>query len=164
MISQDFQANAGVPYVSIVGQNGPPGFLSDNQPAARFTSNLSLTWNKGGFSTTGTMRFVSSGVQGYNLCNVTCSAAQTAAGDLSISNNNVPSYQIFGLKASYKWDDVSIAKTLQVWGSVDNLFDKDPPITGGVGAFGPSNGNGGTNPVLYDTVGRYFRVGLRATF
>jgi outer membrane receptor protein involved in Fe transport len=47
---------------------------------------------------------------------------------------------------------------------VDNLFDKDPPAALGASAFGAANNNGGTNAVFYDTMGRYFRVGLRATF
>ena len=33
-----------------------------------------------------------------------------------------------------------------------------------LGAALLSNGNGGTNPVFYDTLGRMYRVGLRMTF
>ena len=46
--------------------------------------------------------------------------------------------------------------------AVDNVFDKDPPIATGTG-FGGSV-NGGTNAVFYDTMGRYFKVGVSASF
>jgi hypothetical protein len=36
------------------------------------------------------------------------------------------------------------------------------PTAAGSGFGG--NANGGTNPVFFDTLGRAFRVGLRATF
>jgi outer membrane receptor protein involved in Fe transport len=45
---------------------------------------------------------------------------------------------------------------LQFWGSVNNLFDKDPPLVGG--------SVGGTQPLFFDTLGRTYRVGLRMSF
>jgi len=55
-------------------------------------------------------------------------------------------------------------ENLQLFGVVDNLFNKQPPFASGASAFGLSNGNGGTNPVFYDTLGRMYRVGVRMTF
>jgi outer membrane receptor protein involved in Fe transport len=58
------------------------------------------------------------------------------------------------LSGSY---DFAIGETnLNVFGTVNNLFDKDPPLSG--------VGVGGTSSVFYDTLGRSYRVGLRATF
>ena len=51
---------------------------------------------------------------------------------------------------------------MQLWGSINNLTDKDPPVTGGGVGFSP--GIGGTNPIFYDTAGRFLRVGLRMNF
>jgi outer membrane receptor protein involved in Fe transport len=43
----------------------------------------------------------------------------------------------------------------EVYGSINNLFDKDPPI---------APGNTGTNPAYFDTIGRYFQVGVRVRY
>jgi len=56
---QVFQSYAGGPTISILGQTGAANnFLNDNNPAARWTGNMSITWTKGGFSLTPNMRFV----------------------------------------------------------------------------------------------------------
>ena len=72
----------------------------------------------------------------------------------SITSNQSPSYMVWALNGSYNLD-VGGAN-LQVFGSVQNLFDREPPLLG--------TGIGGTNPVFYDTVGRNFRLGLRMSF
>ncbi len=47
-----------------------------------------------------------------------------------------------------------LSKKLQVFGSVNNLFDKDPPVAPG--------GNGyPTNPVYFDTYGMTWKLGVR---
>jgi iron complex outermembrane receptor protein len=46
--------------------------------------------------------------------------------------------------------------TMQLFGTVNNVFDKDPPFAQG--------GTGGTNPVFFDTIGRAYRAGLRVSF
>jgi outer membrane receptor protein involved in Fe transport len=155
--------------VDVLGQTGTSNnFLSDNQPSAKWIGNLSATWLKGGFSATAQMRYVSSGVADYR---------GSAPGDafygqllpgstteryVQLSTNSVPSYSVFALNASYTFTDLGVAKSLQLWGGIDNLFDKDPPIGTGDGFGGAVNG--GTNPVFFDTMGRYFKVGLRTTF
>jgi outer membrane receptor protein involved in Fe transport len=60
------------------------------------------------------------------------------------------------LNASY---DIAMggASKVQLFGVVNNLLDKDPPNDL------PSS-YGVTNPVLYDVVGRSFKVGVRVTF
>ena len=45
---------------------------------------------------------------------------------------------------------------------VDNVFDKDPPLTGTNCTAGVCNGN--TYPQVYDQEGRYVFVGLTADF
>ncbi|WP_404710028.1 TonB-dependent receptor domain-containing protein [Sphingomonas sp. MMS24-J13] len=44
---------------------------------------------------------------------------------------------------------------VEFYGAINNLFDRDPP---------PSPGNTGTNPTLFDTIGRSFQVGIRARY
>jgi outer membrane receptor protein involved in Fe transport len=80
-----------------------------------------------------------------------------------LSTNSVPSYSAFALNASYTFTDVGIAKSLQVWGGVDNLFDKDPPIVSSAIA-GPAFGNGNTYPQVYDALGRKYFISLQYRF
>jgi iron complex outermembrane recepter protein len=162
MLEQSFQPVPGQPFVDIIGQTGTSNaFLSDNQPSAKWLANLSATWLAGGFALTGQMRYIGSGIHNY---------FGATPGDANYNNplytrvdtNSVPSYEVFGLNASYTFQEVGIAQSLRLWASVDNVFDKDPPVATGTG-FGGSV-NGGTNPVFFDTIGRYFKVGLSATF
>ena len=162
MLEQSFQPTPGQPFVDIVGQTGTANaFLSDNQPSAEWLANLSATWVKGNLAVTGQMRYVSSGVQNY-LGATPGSPNYNNPTFTRVDNNSVPSYEVFGLNASYTFQDVGVAKTLRTWVSIDNLFDKDPPVATGTGFGGAANG--GTNPVFFDTIGRYFRLGVSATF
>ena len=53
------------------------------------------------------------------------------------------------LSASYK-----ILEGIELFGSINNVLDKDPPVAPG--------GNGyPTNPVYFDTYGRVWRAGVR---
>jgi len=70
----------------------------------------------------------------------------------SVTDNTVPSYMNFALNASYdfKWFGL---ERMQVFGSVNNLFDKVPPFAAG--------GVGGTNATFFDALGRSYRMGVR---
>jgi outer membrane receptor protein involved in Fe transport len=72
----------------------------------------------------------------------------------SIDGNRMPSHVVWGLSGSYALG--VRAMQVELFGAVENLLDEDPPLSG--------LGVGGTNPVLFDTVGRNFRVGVRASF
>jgi len=154
MMSQVFQNNPRTAPVNIVGQTGTANtFLSDNQPQPKWTGSLTSTYAQGPFSVTGQMRFVAHGIMDYN-----------DPSGLNYSESKVPGYQIFTLSGTYNLKNISTVENLQLFGVVDNLFNKQPPFASGASAFGLSNGNGGTNPVFYDTLGRMYRVGLRMTF
>jgi outer membrane receptor protein involved in Fe transport len=69
----------------------------------------------------------------------------------SVNNNRIPGRAYFDLAASQK---VRMSGTeFELFGAINNLFDRDPPPM-------PS-GNLGTNQVLFDAVGRAFRLGVR---
>jgi outer membrane receptor protein involved in Fe transport len=70
----------------------------------------------------------------------------------SISSNSVNDAIYVNLSASY-----DITKQIQLFGSLNNAFDKNPPIAPGGNGFP-------TNPVYFDTFGRTFRVGARVNF
>ncbi|MEP7245079.1 MAG: TonB-dependent receptor [Gammaproteobacteria bacterium] len=165
MIDQKFQTLAILPVYNVVGQTGTSNnFLTDNTPAPKWLGNLSATWNHGPISLTGQGRYVSSGK--INSRGFTQNADGTfptpIVGGVTISDNHVPSYAIFGLSGSYQFDNVGPTKDVQIFAVVDNLFDRDPPIAPGSGQGG--NVNGGTNAIYFDTLGRVYRLGFRTNF
>ena len=73
----------------------------------------------------------------------TCAAAQvqfqTAPIDMAIVDYHLPD-----------------GNALQLWGTINNLTDEDPPLFGGA--------TGGTNAIFYSTAGREYRMGVRVNF
>jgi iron complex outermembrane receptor protein len=162
MLQQEFQPTPGQPFVDIVGQTGTSNsFLSDNQPTADWLSTLWTTYNRGPINVTGQVRYVSSGIMNYYGITPEDPGYETAAPPLvTMSTNSVPSYTLFTLSGSYTFE--TRGPDLQLYASIYNLFDKDPPVAAGSGFGG--NANGGTNAVFFDTLGRAYRVGLRLSF
>jgi outer membrane receptor protein involved in Fe transport len=165
MIEQNYQPVPGQPFVNIVGQVGTAnGFLSDNQPSSKWLANLSATFNHGPVTATAQMRYVGSGVMNYNGEVPGDPGYPTPAPTTKVKmdTNSVSSYEVFALSGSYTFENLGFVKSLQLWGTIDNLFDKDPPIATGTGFGGAVNG--GTNAVFYDTIGRAYKIGIRTTF
>lgn len=71
---------------------------------------------------------------------------------------SIPRYDYFDLSLRQ-----SVGEHLDLALTVDNLFDKQPPLVGsGVGGTAFNNGN--TFPTVYDPIGRAFTVGARLKF
>jgi outer membrane receptor protein involved in Fe transport len=87
-----------------------------------------------------------------------------ARGNPVLARSEVPSYQVFTLSGQYSFENVCVLYGLQVFGVVDNVFNKQPPFAAGITQFGLANANGGTNATFFDTLGRMYRVGVRMTF
>jgi outer membrane receptor protein involved in Fe transport len=74
-----------------------------------------------------------------------------------VTNNHVPSVTYFDMRLTY---DITIgSSTLQLYGVVNNLTDKAPPIAPSYVALSSSPIQ--TNPSLYDVLGRRFTFGLK---
>lgn len=69
----------------------------------------------------------------------------------------VPSYDVFGLNASWE-----VGPSLALRAGIDNLFDKQPPVVGS--NPGVNNNMGSTLPGFYDVLGRRYFVGARLRF
>jgi hypothetical protein len=161
MIDQNFQSVPGGPFINVVGQTGTANsFLSDNQPTAEFIANLSATYNRGPLSVTGQVRYVGDGVMNYN--GVVFDGTQPTPPLVSADRNRVPSYAVTSLNGSYTFSDLGPLKSMQMFLSIDNVFDREPPVATGTGFGGAAFG--GTNAVFYDTLGRAYRLGFRTTF
>ncbi len=71
---------------------------------------------------------------------------------------SIGSYSYFDLSGSY-----DINEMWSVRASIDNLFDRDPPVVGNEYG-GTTENSGNTFPAVYDPIGRYFTVGVTARF
>jgi len=132
------------------GMNGSPVSQPSGMP--RYTINGYLTYSGTPFQAQLQVRHISGG-----RYNTTLIGPDEAGYDPvltnSVSDNHVGAWTYVNLNASYDfWRDGD--RKFQVFGVVNNLFDKDPPVDI-PSSFGP------TNNVLYDVVGRRSRIGVR---
>ena len=74
-----------------------------------------------------------------------------------VLDNHVPAVVYFNLGGSYE-----IKKGLQTYFVIENLFNKNPPVSPNV--ISTPQLNTGVNLALYDTLGREYRAGVRFRF
>ena len=121
----------GIPFVEFADT------ISSTAAYFRWRSLLTATYTQGQMSAGLRWRFTP------RTRDVTC-ASRCQAPD-------TPSYSTFDLFGSY-----AITPKIRISAGIDNLFDRDPPIVGGV--------LGNTNLGEYDVVGRQFYAAIRARF
>ena len=97
---------------------------------------------------TGSTNFVLNGVQYTN---------QPTAG-VQPRFRQIPAYDYFDLAVRF-----TPTEHFELSLTVDNLFDKDPPLVGS-GVGGTSFNSGNTFPTIYDPIGRAFTIGARVKF
>lgn len=156
-VAPSFRAGFVSAQVDLAGQTGgDSGFLSDVAPAANWTGNVALTWMNGPFIGTIQSRFVSPGkMDQQNPKTGPDDPGYDPTLSYSASDNTTGTYFLFNLNASYdlKWGNL---ERFQVFGTINNLFDRDPPFSSGA--------VGGVNAINYDTLGRTYRMGVRMKF
>lgn len=135
--------------VDRAGQDGGPTSQPSGVPS--WTASLQATYTQGPFSFTTQARYIAAGaydttLQGPDAPNYNIFATN------SINDNTIPAFVYWNLNAQYNIVDRA-ERQIQVYGAVSNVFDKSPPAS-------PSS-YGQVNAVLYDTVGRTFRMGVR---
>ena len=138
---------------NIAGVTGTPGGGSDWEPAAEWNGQFITSWRKGPVRLTAQARFLSSGRVHQTRIGPDNPAYNEDALN-SLDSNHVPSYVNWSLNGSYQF--TVRATDFELFGSIRNLLDKDPPLVGA--------GVGGTNSVLFDTVGRSYSLGMRVAF
>ncbi len=161
MFKQEFSPVPGQAPVNITGQTGSANsFLNDNNPSAKWNSTLATTWLKGPFSATLNAHYIGEGKKDYLGVDPNDGQwyVKAPSNYVRYDDNHMPSYMVFGLNGNYRFENVMGAKTVDIWANVSNLFDKDPPFAGGGFGAGP------TQPIFYDTLGRSWKVGVRASF
>ncbi|SEN44610.1 TonB-dependent Receptor Plug Domain [Sphingomonas gellani] len=112
------------------------------------------TWDGGDWTLLLQQRWFSDGVIGHQY--VECSA-----GNCPVSTVNNPTIDRNFMAGAFYFDvggSVNLANKLTAYFKVDNLFNRDPEPS-------PQTNTGvDINPALYDTIGRFYRVGLRYNF
>lgn len=164
LIEQLTDFATGAPVEDVSGMTGPNnGFLADFASGPTWQGQVITSYAQGPWVVTMQTRMVSDGVLDHDkigpdhpICANTATLNCLRIPE-SINDNTVPFYAIFNLNGSYRFENVfGTDRTVQLWGSINNLLDREPPLA--------PNGTGGTNPIFFDTMGRTFRVGLRAQF
>jgi outer membrane receptor protein involved in Fe transport len=134
------------------GQTGGAGSIS----APKWSANAFVTFLNPRFSATLQGRYVDGGVLNAEYIDPSDPGYSPTLQN-SITDNSVPSrfyLNLFGTaKLGPNWED---GRGFELFFRVNNLLNQDPPI---VPEF-----QFPTNPVYFDTIGRYYTVGARARF
>jgi outer membrane receptor protein involved in Fe transport len=145
---QKFIVSAGIAGVDPVDQAG------NNAGATPDWKWLAVqTYDSDRFSLTVQERWISDGTFGnqYVVCQSSC----------PVSTGNHPTIDYNTMKGAFYVDvgaTIKFGDNLQLYGKIDNLFDKDPTAS-------PQTNTGlDVNPALYDTLGRIYRAGIRFNF
>jgi iron complex outermembrane receptor protein len=118
----------------------------------KWTADAFLDYDRGPVHLGLQARFVGPGVFGTIL--------HEGTGANSVNRNTVPAFLYLNPSASYRFS-LSGNRSVELFGAVNNLLDKDPPMipSGAAGGINESS----TNGQFYDVVGRFFRFGARFT-
>jgi len=135
-----------------VDRAGMTGWPIQAQPGVpHWTGDLTATYEDGPLSLTLQGHYVDKGVY-----DVFSTGPEQAGYDptqrLSINDNSVPSRFYTNINAQYDLVKTAGGRTIQIFGGVNNLFDVDPPIAPGQQV---------TNTILFDVIGRSYRLGVR---
>ncbi len=117
-------------------------------PSFKATGNLNYTNGPFGLFVQG--RYIGQGKRTHRIGTADASPA-------NIADNTVPSVVYVDLRASYEFEVAGA--DLELWGSVTNLFDRDPPVTGTFSTFTGSSTQ--FNAGLFDVLGRRYTAGVR---
>jgi iron complex outermembrane recepter protein len=158
---QIISPGAGIPAYNYAGQTGPTGAFGDFNTSPKWQGNAFLTYNNGPITAVVQARVIGSGV--FAVVDSNTSLPLVAPGQpgyattrpTSINDNSVASATYFNFTLNYTLPFFNEGdRSLQLFGSVVNIFNRDPPVAPG--------GNGyPTNPVYFDTYGRTWRAGVR---
>jgi iron complex outermembrane recepter protein len=121
------------------------------QPIPQFKGATRATWHTGPLSVSLRHRFINTvTVDSYLLPKRAGKAYPSLS---TLVNPVIPSQSYLDL--SFAWD---VLQNVQLYGGLQNIFDKDPPI---VGSSSPS---ANTFAATYDVLGRQFFFGVTAKF
>lgn len=144
----DFKA---LPNVATLEQAGRYG-VDVGTPYTKVRVNTRASWTLGDYSLGLSWRHI-----GSSTVQTTGSAANNAGNFLPV-NESIKAYDYFDLNGSWQ-----VTKNVKLSLTVNNLFDKQPPLVGtGIGPGATNFGN--TFPTAYDIIGRRYTATVQANF
>jgi outer membrane receptor protein involved in Fe transport len=159
---QVVQPDPSVESRDFAGQTGPVFGGGNLSPTPDWMFSGFLSYDNGGFNTTLSMRKINSGIYNIDRIGPDDPGYDPTLPD-TINDNTVDGRTYFNLAMSY---EIPLGggsdRAVEVFGSIENLFDTDPPVAPGGGGGGGSNYP--TNPVFFDTFGARFRTGIRVRY
>lgn len=149
-------------YISYTVDSGLPGSIvtqragTVNLPDWRYA--VSVNYDNGPFSLTGTARGISGGVISNEYVECSSGCPTSTGNNPTYDSIHVPGATYFDAAATFRFGE---NRQYELFFNVRNLTNKDPAIV----AAGPTGyGSWTNNPVAagqYDTLGRVFRAGFR---
>jgi hypothetical protein len=158
----------GVPYtiyanrytcIDQIGQIRSSVFVPGVSAAPKWTGNFTATYQVGDLTTSLSARYTGAAyldkTWGDSPDDLNYRGTDGRFLNGSVDNNRIKPYFNFSLNSSYTIKVASL-KQFQVFGSINNLFNKSPPFTGG--------GLSGASAQYHDTMGRAYRMGVRLKY
>jgi iron complex outermembrane recepter protein len=142
--------------VNYKGQSGPVGSFGGFNTSPNWQATAWLTYARDRFTTTLETRYIGSG-------SLDATRFESPPGDpsntqlFSMTTNRVDDRYYMAWSGSYNFQRAGGDRTMQLFWTIQNLLDKDPPVAPGGNVYP-------TNPVFFDTIGRRYRVGARFVF
>ena len=139
--------------VDRAGMNGSPTSQPSGVP--RYTVNGYLSFNSDKVSAQVQVRHISGGTYNASLIGPGQEGYDPRLAN-SVSDNYIAPWTYVNINGSFAvWS--RDAQKVEIFGVINNLFDRDPPVDA-PSSFGP------TNNVLYDVVGRTYKICARFKF
>jgi outer membrane receptor protein involved in Fe transport len=113
-----------------------------------------LTWSKGNLSISTHTHYIPHGTFWVNFTDPS-QPGYVNTSSSAVNNNQVPARIYFDLSGTLKIPTHN-GRSMEIFASITNLLDKDPP--------GIPDPTVGTNQILFDPVGRAFKIGARVHF
>jgi outer membrane receptor protein involved in Fe transport len=149
--------------INYAGQSGPIVDAGDFFPQPKWMWNAIIAYNTTRFNTTMTVRHIGAGTLNMERIGPE-DAGYAPTLRNSITTNRVRSATYINLAMSYQIPLGSNEdQYVEVFGGIENLFDKRPSIAPGGGVAAGATAYP-TNPVFYDTFGMRWKGGLRLRF
>lgn len=151
---------AGIPGVANVNSAGVNGSAIGATDIPHWQYTTTVTYNYERFNVALTGRGLSAGVYSNNFIQCTINCPPSTTNYTTIADNHVAGAWYLDGYFAYTFHSGDSSEAVAFL-KVDNIFNKNPPIS----AFGPSGGTAfirpDVNTSLYDAIGRMIRVGVR---
>jgi len=140
--------------VGAIDRAGQTGVQTGSLPGLpRWTVNGTINYDSGPFNFNMQGRYIAGGVMDVTLVGPTDAGYSTDLPN-SISDNHIEAMFYLDVGASYTFN-LADDRKLQIFGAIKNLLNPTPPVNVYSGS--------GTNPFLFDMIGRRFTIGARVS-